>query len=338
MNARLLVAICGLLAGSLAFGQDGLLGKGKGSGGSGSSGLSGSSSGSGSGGTRAPQHHSEKQDRNTRMGFPDHDGGKGQDTGLSKRPASRTGGNGYRGQGFTIVNERTKIGPVTIDPLPREWLSNDLADQARRSERIDYGWRSGYYVDDWRWGNRGFIYPYYESSFYGDRCVVSPWYYYTCLPGYLLTVRVRFGNWTGFVECEDRYDWGRRSRYGRYDRALEGAIEDLQDAWEGRDARALDRLIPRRGTVSILMDGVFRYWLSTDDYYDLMADAIWTSPTRRYDIQSVYTGRGYARITAAHSYRDAWGRSTTVYHTYGLKEGRRSYEIVEFGTSRFRLY
>jgi len=316
---------------SFSFGQDGLLGKGKGSG-SGGSGSSGSS-----GGNRGSQDQ-ERQDRNSRLGFPDHAGGKGQDSNLNKRPSARSGGNGFRGQGFNIVNERTKIGPVSIDPLPRDYLSRDLRDQVRHTERIDQGWRSGYYVDNWRWGDRGFIYPFYESSYYHERCVTSPWYYYSCLPGYVLSVRVRFGNWT-IIACDDRYEWGRRDRsdrYDRYDRELDNAIEDIQDAWENRDSRALERLIPRRGNVNILLDGYFRYSVNSDDYYDMMADAIWTSPTRRYDIYDVFTGRNHARVVACHTYYDAWGRSNTVFHTYVLEEGRRGYEIVEFGTSRGR--
>ncbi|MBV6457189.1 MAG: hypothetical protein HONBIEJF_00296 [Fimbriimonadaceae bacterium] len=321
---------------SFTFGQDGLLGKGKGSGSGGSGGSSGS--GGSVGGNRGSQNQ-ERQDRNGRLGFPDHGGGKGQDNNLSKRPAARTGGNGFKGQGFTIVNERTKLGPVSIDPLPRDYLSRDLRDQVRHTERIgNHGWRSGYYVDNWRWGDRGFIYPFYESSYYHERCVTSPWYYYSCLPGYVLSVRVRFGNWT-LIACNDRYDWGRRDRYDRYDRydrELDNAIEDIQDAWENRDARALERLIPRRGNVNILLDGYFRYSINSDDYYDMMADAIWTSPTHRYEIYDVYTGRNHARVVACHTYYDAWGRSNSVFHTYVLEEGRRGYEIIEFGTSRGR--
>src|SRR5207244_778282 len=97
--------------------------------------------------------------------------------------------------------------------------------------------------------------PYAVNSF-----VVSPWYYYSFLPAYLDTDRCVISSLDYTISFfGDPYDYY-PSRYrndedpynrNRYDdrRPLDVAIDDLVNAFENQDRRAIDKLVPARGTV-----------------------------------------------------------------------------------------
>ncbi len=217
---------------------------------------------------------------------------------------------------------------------------------------VNNGWRNGYYHYDRRYQDDWFSYPHYVfNPWQQDRYVCSPWYYYPSLPPYLNSTRIIIinagfpsYNWSG-----SSYQWARRNDNwnDRGDRReidrdrdrgeLDYALDDLQDAWERTDFRAIGRLVPRRGNVNMYFDGQYSYSLESNDFYDLFADGIENVRTTRYEITEVQRGRnGSARIEARHEFTDPWNRRNVTYHQYFLEEDGRNYVIREFGTSNQR--
>ena len=167
--------------------------------------------------------------------------------------------------------------------------------------------------------------------------MVSPWYYYASLPGYLNYNCVHIINFQTFSWNGTRYNYGyNRGGWGNsYNNRtdLDYAIDDLVDAFQNQDRRALGRVIPRSGQIDIFTNGRYDYSIDADSYYRLMLDGIYNSETRRYSIVSVETYRGSAEVVAKHEFSDPWGRRQTVYHWYRLESSRNGYEITRFGTS-----
>ncbi|MEQ1823139.1 MAG: hypothetical protein ABL949_11560, partial [Fimbriimonadaceae bacterium] len=201
------------------------------------------------------------------------------------------------------------------------------------------GFRSGYCQYDNRWNDSYFAYPYYSFNLNPDRCTVSPWYYYSNLPGYVLLSRIIFIN--DFRGCNwgsgDLYNWNNwngNGSYGgsRYRDEVDETILDIQRSFERQDRRALDRLIGRN-RVNVYLDGSYAYSLNSNDFYDLMMDNIYGTRTERYEISRVYKNRNGIEVRAKHHFEDAFGRLQCVNHTYQLEEGGRGgYTITDFSS------
>jgi hypothetical protein len=263
--------------------------------------------------------------------------------------SGRTGTSRYNTQSNNGTNQRFEFGRDRIS-LER----GSLPSQVRREDNIQITgangrWRVGYYHYDNRWRDDYFCYPHYTFTPYGNNCTVSPWYYYPQLPGYIVTNRIIYlngtsCNWNQGVVYNwsrdwnygnSRYDDRSDNRYDGRDRYLDESVRDIVRAFEDRDRRSLDRVVPRNGRVNIYVDGNYTYSLGSDDYYDLMVDNIFNSRTNRYDITSVRNYRGAAQVAARHDFLDSWGRRATMYHYYRLEEDRNGYYITDFMSSRW---
>lgn len=254
--------------------------------------------------------------------------GKGSDQGRSGRTNYGSNNNlGNRGQGVRIETPRLNLNKGT------------LQSQVFRSEtvRVNSGWRDGYYGYNNSWRDDSFYYPYYAFNPWGRQsCTISPWYFYAHLPGYLFASRIQYYEGT-------RCNWGYGSPYNwnedRWDRGgdrdyrgseLDGAIYDIERAFERQDRRALGRLVPSRGRVNVYIEDQYCYSLSGDDFYDLMLDNIQSTDTIRYSINRVTTYRDEAQVSAVHEFYDSWGRRQCVYHHYRLESDRYGYVITDF--------
>lgn len=321
---------------------------GNSSGGSGSSGGPGRGQGSTSGGTVQGSNGSNGQgplgrvDRQGGSGLPQRGAPPQGVLGRRGGDSGRSGGTNY-GDGNNNQAGRGNSGPINIDRGPIDLRGGTLPNQVTREDNPRARYRSGYYQYDNRWNDNNFWYPHYSFS-YSNGCTISPWYYYSNLPGFILGNRityidnyqvnwgfgdpyrwVRYDNWNN----NGWNDWGRdRDRDRRSE--LDYALDDLSRAWEDQDRRALDNLIPRRGRVGIYMDNRYCYSLDSSDFYDLMVDNINGTRTYRYDITSVRSSRNDAQVSARHDFTDAWGRRTTVYHHYRMQRDRGDYVITDF--------
>ncbi|HVL37892.1 MAG TPA: hypothetical protein VM328_00750 [Fimbriimonadaceae bacterium] len=320
--------------------------QGSGNQGSGDSGI-GKPRGGGSGQQQPPIGGQGGSDRNGGRNTPPIIGGSGDQgvNGVKGRPQSRSGQVNY---GSINNDQRGRERPVTIDRAPIDVRNGSLQYQVLREERISINrpYRSGYVHYDHRWRDDYFCYPYYQFVPVYNNCVVSPWYYYPHLPGYIVIGRIQpiqfaIWSWQGTP-----YQWRRTTThyYGGYDNLywnrndLDYALDDLVQAFERQDVRTLGRLVPRQGRVNIALEGNYGYSLHVDDFYDMLADVALSSRTNRYWIEDVRTWRDSANVLARHEYVDPWGRRTSLYHMFRLEAERGGYVIRDFGTSTYRRW
>lgn len=210
-----------------------------------------------------------------------------------------------------------------------------LREDEIRSRRNRY--RSGYYYYWGGWRDDNFYYPYYRFD-YGNGCAFSPWYYYSNLPGYIVTNRIVFGQ-PGFditFYDADPYRWSYRDRYDEYDRNydLDVAIRDLVQAFERNDADAFNRLLPNEGRVYVNLDGGYGYTVGANDFHDLMLDGALSTRTDAYNILSVRRRGSEAKVIARHDFVDAWDQQNSVYHAIVLRRRDNRYEFKSFEVSQ----
>ncbi len=263
----------------------------------------------------------------------------------------RTGASGYGSNN----NKGRGDNQFRIDSPQLNLNKGSLSIQVFRTEtvRTNSRWRDGYhgYNDNWR--DDSFYYPHYVFNPWNNRgCTISPWYYYSNLPGYIGSNRIRYyentsWNWgIGTIYHwnrgrNDNRDWysnnnynnGYNNNYNRNDSGLDDSLDDLVNLFERGDRRALGRLVPSRGRVNIYMDNQYCYSLEADDFYDLVLDNVQSTRTSQYRITKVTTYRDSAQVSASHEYIDPWGRQQCVYHHYRLSNDRYGYVITDFLTS-----
>lgn len=263
------------------------------------------------------------------------------DTTFGKRGGnSRSGRVGYEG-----VHNGSSVGrtnPIVISDVPVVSTNRKIRHEGVRENRITVGdnrYRNGYFHYDRNFCDNDFWYPHYGFQWYdGCNYVTSPFYYYPHLPGYVSTIRVSIGplSWT---QCETRYTW-RQPVYDRYNyqsdryNDFDYSVGDIERSFEGRNLRYLAHLIPTRGRIEIDMGRGNEYTLEAEDFYDMLRDLVEGTRTTSYRVQNVYRDGGRATVEALHEFTDSWGRTECVRHTFGLREGRRGYEITYFRSER----
>ena len=335
--------------------QGGGLGKGGGHSGGGTQGggSQGGVSQGGSGGSLGGWSGGGNQNGGgVQLGRPDNNrgsnGSRGGDNNLSKKQ-SRSGNVQYRTQnnagslrdnGQGLPSLRINAAPIGQNYPPSQQGTVVRQDRTRL---IYNGWRCGYYAYDRRWCDDYFYYPFYSFDPWQNNCVISPWYYYPNLPGYVSHNRVRTWTIPGIAFIGYPYDWvnpsGNNWNNGwgnnRYN-DVDYAVDDLQTVFEDADRRAVGRLVPHRSDVGIFIDGRYSYSLSSDDFYDLLLDNAQNTKTRRYVIERVWRNNDGARVIARHEFEDPWGQRITVWHNVILQYERNQLVIREFGVSNYR--
>ncbi len=328
-------------------------GGGKGSGGTGK----GSGGGGSVGGDRGPVTP-PRTDRG-----PSNQGPKNNSpTVVTSRRETRSGQNTQSG-----INNRTRDAkaPIVVESygIPRANQNGSIRDQARNEDRAYANhYRDSYYQYNHGWRDRDFWYPHYCFS-YAQNTVVSPWYYYSNLPGYISVNRIqwwdnsiivngwlqirlddRYRNdryeWDDRDYRDDRYRWDDRDDRGDYRQTGEvyRAIGDLERAFLYGDVRSIGEMIPRRQWVYIHNRDYRGYRIRSEDYYDLMADLVLHTRTRDFRVTRAETSGRYLRLTTQHVYSDAWNRTQNVYMRFTLTQSRNGrYEISEFETNNRRL-
>lgn len=367
-------AVVVLAAPALADDILGKGGGGKGGGSGSGSGNSGGSAGSGSGGSRGGRNEppparsggsqSGGQSGNRGSGSSSGSGGVGAGRepgrpsssgngksgndellGRSGGAKSRSGDVRYGTVSNTGREPGRSNGPVRVNDAPITRNNGAIGREANREDRIvrnDPRYRNGYHHYDNRWRDDNYWYPHYQFNYRPD-CVPSPWYYYQHLPAYVTIARIEWGGITFDIRSGNRYNWrdtynngnGNGWGWGRSDRnEIDDTVQDIRDAFQRRSARLFDSMIPSRERVTIDLEGRGSYSIGGDDFYDLMRDLVEGTRTYSYNIREVRVNRGQLTVVAEHEYSDPWGRRERQIHTYGLEEGRRSYEIVYFRTDR----
>ena len=198
------------------------------------------------------------------------------------------------------------------------------------------GLRYGYVGYNRGWRDDYFAYPYYVfDPFVNNFCVTSPFYRYSYLPPYVDNSRVTVVNnynssWNDDEGWRD-YDVRDRDRERR-NSELNGALDDIRDAFERNSDRYGERLLPEAGSVAIFNDGKYDYSLDAKDFQDMFLDGVGQSKTIRYEIVETRTKGDDVHLRARHEYKDSWDATQVVFHTYTLRRENGRYVIREFGT------
>lgn len=284
----------------------------------------------------------QDDDRNKAVKF---DPSRGQSA-LRKQQPSRSGNVKYgtssnltptvRGRSDFKIPEAPKV--LNFDRGSRDAYRED---RTRRHDdfRIGYVQYNNYWNDDW------FYYPHYAFNYSPGRCVPSPFYYYSNVPGYVVSARIKIGNFSFQIWANDRYQWHRPTRRGRYDdwsyddrryNDVDYAIDDIVTAFERGRMGYMDDLMPRGGDVQVALEDYANYRMRSDDFYDMLADIVENTDTREYRVRDVRYERGQVVVHTEHEYRDAFGRRDRKYHTIVLDETRNGFEIEYFRVDRRR--
>ncbi|MCH7945373.1 MAG: hypothetical protein IIC73_05080 [Armatimonadetes bacterium] len=254
---------------------------------------------------------------------------------------------------MTTTSSRSRT-PVRIPNAPNVLKSSRLERSVYREHRVvaNSPYRTGYHHYSPYFVDNYFYYPHYGFSYSPGHFYPSPFYYYPHLPGYVSYARITFGNFSFAIFAQHHYTWhrpryvsaysysypGRRSYdTGRYT-DLDYAVDDIVRAFERGRMSYMEDLLPRDRFVQVAMEDYTEYRMRSDDFYDLMADLVEGTETRRYSIRDVRYERNQAVIYAEHEYRDPWGRIERKYHTIVLSETRRGFEIEYFKVDRTRTW
>lgn len=220
-----------------------------------------------------------------------------------------------------------------------------------RGENVRYAnsYRHGYVQYSPTFCDDNFHYSYYAFTPVNN-CAVSPWYFYSVLPGYISYSRIVYSsgprcNWGSSwgrpysyisVTSYGNDDWNNGDRYGSYsnrDSDLDRALSDLTRAFENNDTRLLDEVVPKQHQVGIYIDGQYTYDLNADDFYHMLQDNVESVRTVSYRITNVRREGAEVQVTARHEYENPWGGTEVIYHRYKLQQDREGYFITDFMTS-----
>lgn len=306
---RTSLGLIGLALSVCALADDDLLGEKRGSG-SGSSGGVSSGGGGGnnnSGGNRGGGNSgSNRGNSNSRSEERVISSGRSNSDATIVR-SGRSGRVDYRSNNNMSSNRSNSNAPVRVESFSSSSRSNsrggEIARQARTEEEVrraysrgsSFDYRYGYYSYTTNWRDNDFWYPYYGFQWDSRNCVISPFYGYSNLPPYIRTARVQFGNfWIDINEFtsitfRDNYRYDRRYEY--YDEWE--AVNDLTRVFTRKDYRALGDLVPPREMVRVRGDWAGDYTINSDDFYDMMRDAISSTQTRVFAITDIERGRGF---------------------------------------------
>jgi hypothetical protein len=196
------------------------------------------------------------------------------------------------------------------------------------------GWREGYYSPGWH--DSTFFFGFYVFSPFESACVVSPWYYYPCLPPYLAYNRV--------IVLNDNCDWNDGSEYSYVaqeapnsygDSDLNSAISQIQNVFQNDDESAISQVVDSNMQVGVYNDGKYMYSVNGPDFSQMMADNVHGVQNVGFTVTDVKVEPDYAIVTARHEFQDAEdGGSTVVYQEYRLTRNGDHYAIEDFNTSK----
>lgn len=179
----------------------------------------------------------------------------------------------------------------------------------------------------------GYCYGGYESDDDDGDCTPSAWYYYPNLPPYIQDSQIQPDGATSSGPASPRAavyppDW-------KPD--LDHALADLKNAWERNDQKALARLLPTDGSVTVTVEGQESYKLTAKEFADLFGDGIYNTKTLAYGVvQAVQVAPDEVEVTARHEFKDPWGQLRTIEHVYTLVQGDKGYVIRAFTSSSYK--
>jgi len=200
--------------------------------------------------------------------------------------------------------------------------------------------RNGYWGYREGWFGGGFLFGFYLDSPYLEPCVVSPWYWYPCLPPYIPEDHVIIDN-DGPVSWDtgDNYDYQADAEplsYGNHE--LNCAVGQISNIFTHQLDTAVDYLIPEDSKVAIYNENKYMYSLNGPDFRAMMKDNMKATKTLSFTVTFVKTAGDTAIVKCRHGFDDPESGQDTIYQMYRLKETDGRYRITDFMTSKDEIH
>lgn len=299
------------------------------------------------------------------------DASHGSDNRAADRPAPVTNGNGFFGYQQATQSRGRGGGHVAQTPpapthQPSNYGGHDRGNggsqhagnpgshsggwQHGNSGPSDNGWQHGdsgsAHVnrffgsrgddDQWREDyhprrDRNLFFGAYLTTPFVEESVVSPWYYYPTVPGYLPENCVRIGNGISIA-----WNSGSVYEYGNYE--LDNALSALRASYLNEDSNAAMDLVSPNQAVAVFNEGQYMYTLSGTDFAQMFEDTVLNTQSSGFQITSVRTIGLAVNVDAVNTFEDGDGNVETVYQAYRLQNAGGRYVITAFMTSHDPIY
>lgn len=196
-------------------------------------------------------------------------------------------------------------------------------------------WRSGYHAYYSGFHDSFFFFGGYLFDPWGAPCVLSPWYLYPSLPGYL--------PYSSVIISDDNVDWNDGgayaydpdddpNSYGNPD--LNYSLDELTKIFNNSDEYALSELIDNSQAIGIYNDGTYMYSINGSEFHQMMMDNIHAVENANFSIMSVKMRNDQAIVRARHEFSSPEGGDEVVYQEYRLQMIGGRFVIVDFNTSK----
>ncbi len=198
----------------------------------------------------------------------------------------------------------------------------------------NHNWRNGYHAYYSGWHDSFFFFGGYLFDPWGAPCVLSPWYLYPSLPGYL--------PYSSVIIANDDVDWNAGgyyaydpdddpNSYGNPD--LNYSLDELTKIFNNSDEYALSEMIGSEA-VGIYNDGNYMYSVNGTEFHQMMMDNIHAVENANFSIMSVKLRNDQAIVRARHEFSSPDGGNEVVYQEYRLQQIDGKFVIVDFNTSK----
>ena len=127
-------------------------------------------------------------------------------------------------------------------------------------------------------------------------------------------------------------------RYPEVGTELRRVFRTIADGWNEGDASDITRYVKKKDKIAVTLEGNFEYYVSGEDYIDMVYDAIDSIDTLDFTWYQLKKAKdGSYTGNATHKYYDEYGRVRKVYASYRIKKSGGDYKIIEVGSSDRRL-
>jgi len=112
----------------------------------------------------------------------------------------------------------------------------------------------------------------------------------------------------------------------------------IQKAWVEQDVQSLADVVDKQKRVAIYLRGKYQYSLPPQDYLDLTRDALQSTKTQRFEIDTPQKKeKGVYLLTGKHTYKGADGENHVVYVSYVVERFNGKYIVTQVGTAPERI-
>jgi hypothetical protein len=217
--------------------------------------------------------------------------------------------------------------------------------------RVGHFWGNGWggWGNHWRYGYCGypgwidadFFFGAYLYSPFIEPCVVSPWYWYPCLPPYIPEERVEVVDNAPPVDWDsgqnyDYHPFEDNMSYGNHE--LNCAVGQIRNIFNHQLESAIDYLIPEGSQIAIYNEGKYMYTLKSSDFRAMMKDNMDAVKTISFEVTYVRIEGDSAIVKCRHAFEDPESGQDTIYQMYRLKESNGRYRITDFMTSKNEIH